>query len=446
MKTNLKPDVKRELLALSHQIAIMVSEKPEIFAGCGVGSGKTFIGSSWILKKSNESPKDILGLIGANSYQQLLDSTLRRVYLQFQEWGVIVHPKERPRTAHPFSLKIWMGEAKGWQEILCRSLESYEKIAGVELGWAWLDEVWDTKEEAFKVIQQRVRDKRMPNPQTLYTTTLDDISSVIYKYFVENYNEKLMDVIYATTYANAHNLEPNYIDKLKSSLSKPEFQRMVLSMWVSLTGGLIYHAFDRNKHIKEVEIDPSLPLNFCFDFNISEGNPYSTCITQDKIGQDGRPDIRVVDEIVAETASTNEMIDEFEARGYNEHSAGVCIYGDATGRARDTRSKGSDYDIIKERGYRNIQVPLANPPIRSRHNAVNAVLCNAAGEVSVTIDPKCKTLATGLATTKYKSGFLEQETYHQHITTAFGYYIARKYPVKKISHDKIENKIISIRG
>jgi hypothetical protein len=160
----------------------------------------------------------------------------------------------------------------------------------------------------------------------------------------------------------------------------------------------------------------------------------SSCLCQIKKakGPDDivRPELHVFDEIVVETADTNDVAQEFKQRYGIEN---VIVYGDPAGQARDTRSKATDYMILKDLGFKKQKVARAHPPIRERHNTVNALLKNAEGDIRVKIHPRCKTLIKGLDTVRLRDGaqYLEEETYWQHVTTAFGYLIAYEFPIKK---------------
>lgn len=362
-----------------------------------------------------------MGLIGANTYGQLVDSTLRNFYRKVEAYGLRVQPPELPRTGRPFTLKVHDGRC--WIEVLCRSMDNFENLSGLEIGWYWLDEVWQTERAAFDLVNARLRDPRCGQPQGLLTTTLDEPSSWLYDVFVENVQEEFCEVIYARTEDNLKNLPPGYLDLLKRTYDPRLYARMVEAKWVTLSRGRIYYQFDRALHVRPVSLDPALPLAWSHDFNL---NPMSSVVAQLK-----GPEVRVADEIVLETASTPEAIAEFKARGYDQHPAGVVIYGDAAGRAGDTRSKSSDYQILRQAGFTSQKVPAANPSLRDRHNAVNTRLENAGGEVNLAIDPRCRTLIKGLETTTYKSGSgLESESFEQHITTALGYLIHREFPLR----------------
>jgi len=415
-----RPKKKFEYQARPHQHRVLQSEKRLVLLGGGVGSGKTDVGSIWALRQALTWPR-ALGLIAANTYSQLVDSTLRNFYRKVEAFGLKVQPPELPRTGRPFTLKIHDG--RRWIEILCRSLDNFETLSGLEIGWYWLDEVWQTQQAAFDLVNARLRDHRCGRHQGLLTTTLDEPSSWLYNVFVDQRDEALCEVIYAKTTDNLKNLPPGYLDLLKKTYDPRLFARMVEARWVSLSKGRIYYQFDRGKHVRSLTPDPALPLCWSHDFNL---NPMSSIIAQIK-GQE----VRVLDEIVIETSSTPEVIAEFRARGYTQHPAGTVIYGDAAGRAGDTRSRTSDYQILRQAGFTAQKVPNVNPGLRDRHNAVNARLENAEGRVGLFIDPRCKTLIKGLETVNYKPGsHLEAESFEQHVTTALGYLIHREFPLR----------------
>lgn len=422
---------------LPHQKKVIQSQKTNIFLGGGVGSGKTDIGAGWILKKVQDTPTGAVGLICANSYAQLVDSTIRNIFKNWQAWGQVFTPALPPTTYRPFNLKV-LGP-HGWIDILCRSLDHYETLAGIEAAWCWTDEVYQTKAEALHLLSARVRDKRSVN-QMLYTSTLDDPDSWMYERFVEKFNPDYDEVIYSSSYDNPH-LPLDYIDRLKASYDPRTFDRMVLSKWVTLSGTNIYYNFDRALNIdSSVFYDGALPILWTHDFNIGVGKPMSSCLCQiKKVGYlvNGEPttrqELHCFDEIILNGSDTYEAIEEFKGRYPVAYPRSVVVYGDASGNARDTRSNLTDYTLLRKAGFVNQKVPRSNPPVRDRHNAVNAMLCNAAGDLRIKIHPRCKTLIKGLETVQIKKGssYLEEETYSQHVTTALGYLINQEFPIVK---------------
>ncbi len=431
------------------QLKVMKSKKKMIFAGCGVGSGKTDVGSLWILRKVKQMVPGQIGLISANSYTQLKDSTIRNLYKNCRNWSVPILPEKLPSGHSPSNIYIWNG--KCYCEILCRSMGHYEDLSGMEIAWAWCDEVWGTIKDAIDLVLARMRDDRGSPIQILLTTNLDDPGSWMHEMFVDNFTEKLMDVVYASSYANEKNLPEGYIEGLKTLYTAKKFQRMVLAKWVSLEGSVLYHNFDRSVHRDvKAEMDPCLPIIWSHDFNIGQGKPMSSILGQIKKGKDKkgtvRPELHIFSEIVLDSSDTQHAVDEFNNRyeiDPKDREQVVTIYGDASGRAKDTRSRTTDYEILRQAGFTNQKVPKANPPLRSRHNAVNLLLKNAAGDVRLFCHPRCKNLIKGMETTILKGGaqYLEKEAYEQHATTSLGYLVCQEFPLVRL-----ESGMLSVTG
>lgn len=438
--------------ARPHQFDVMQSEKELIFMGGGVGSGKTDVGSLWLLSKVKATPEGVVAIICANSYSQLIDSTMWNVYRNYRKWGVDIRPRTLLKAHRPFNVNIWNGYH--WVEVRCRSLDAYNLLSGQEVGWIWADEVFMTKKAAIDVVLARLRDKQMdweevkkfnPDPtgekwarlQMLFTTVLDEPTSWMYKMFVDDFNEEMMDVIYAPTDANRKNLPEGYIKRLKQLYTKQMFERMVGCKWVTLEGDQVYYAFNRKVHISvRADYDPNLPVGWTHDFNIGQGKPMSSALFQVKKGPgpDGeiRPEMHFFDEIVIDSSDTNQAVEEFVSREWvtPDQFKTVEVHGDASGKAKDTRSKTTDYGILANAGFVNQKKPRANPPIRNRHNSVNALLLNAEGDVRMLIHPRCRGIVKGLETVGLKKGaqYLEKETYEQHVTAAVGYGVDRLFP------------------
>jgi hypothetical protein len=423
---------------LSHQWQLLQSRRRWLLLAAGIGSGKTRAGAWWALHKALAMPSDAPGLVAANSYAQLHDVVLRQLYACSRDLGISLLPGERPRRPGPFSLTVSLGQRRA--EILCRSLEEWPLLSGLEVAWFWADEAWQACEAAVEVLIGRLRCSRAAaagvHLQGLLTTTPDDpAASWLHRMFVSRHDPASMEVFRATTGDNPH-LPDGYLDQLRQRYTEPLFRRMVLAEWVSLSEGLVYPAFRRDSHVSaEAEFDPALPIRWSHDFNIGAGKPMSSCLAQIKRlpGPDGRrrPELHVFAEIVVDSARTGEAIEEFRGGHWALPGSQTIVYGDAAGRARDTRGHLTDYQLLAAAGFDDQQVPAANPPVRDRHNAVNALLGNAGGDVRLRLHPRCRNLIEGLSTVRLKpgAGYAEVETRVQHVTTALGYLIAAEFPI-----------------
>ena len=113
------------------------------------------------------------------------------------------------------------------------------------------------------------------------------------------------------------------------------------------TGGEFYKGFDQEANTGTFFYNPKLPIHVTFDFNVL---PYITINIHQITGEEGTGfNVRQVDEIAGAPPNnfTAGACRLFAAK-YNDHVAGVYIYGDPAGKHQDTRSEQgyNDFDII----------------------------------------------------------------------------------------------------
>ncbi len=281
--------------------------------------------------------------------------------------------------------------------------------------------------QAFKALKSRLR--RLPHvKQNLFIGAANPSapSHWAYKYFIEGQEKyPTRKVFYSRTEDNPF-LDPVYIQQLRQDLSPKEAERYLDGRWVEIAGEVIYYEYRTSEQFRryDYKVDPAYPVIFSWDFNIGEGKPMSLVLMQFIADE-----LHVFDEIIVHGARTADTLDEAAARGYFRPEWEYMICGDAAGKNRDTRSVKSDYDIIRgdfdRRGLKyQYLVPPANPPIRTRHNRVNAYCRNAAGQTRLWVYEKAKTVDEGLRLVKLKPGanYIEDDSrYYQHCTTAAGY-------------------------
>lgn len=239
-------------------------------------------------------------------------------------------------------------------------------------------------------------------------------------------------------------LKPWYIESLRRQYPLKMAQRLLDGEWVSIKGHTIYSHYDQLTHYKKesYQINFANPIHFSFDFNIGEGKPMSMCFFQyiDDV-------FHFFAEVVVEGADTEELLLEAAGRGHFDHRAKYFYHGDAAGKAKHSASKRSDYDIIENflSNYRTPdgekreyikQVPNSNPPVRTRHNTVNAYCLNGLKEVRLYVWA-CETLDKAFRLTNLKNGgqYVEDDSKpYQHVGTAAGYGICET--LRRIAIDK----------
>lgn len=109
----------------------------------------------------------------------------------------------------------------------------------------------------------------------------------------------------------------------------------------------------------------------------------------------------------------------------------IRIYPDASGDSRrSVNASQTDIALLREAGFA-VSVNAANPPVKDRINAMNAMFCNAVGERRYRVNPdKCPSYVEALEQQPWaKNGEPDKTTGHDHINDAAGYFIAKEYPI-----------------
>jgi hypothetical protein len=202
--------------------------------------------------------------------------------------------------------------------------------------------------------------------------------------------------------------------------------------------GQAYYPFDGSKHIGVMPYDRRQPLAFCFDFNVQPG---VAAVCQQNILPNGMFGIAVIGEVHIPRNSNTPAVCRRLAADWAGHEGTITCYGDATGGARGSaKVMGSDWDLIEAElrpvfGQRlGFAVPAANPPERSRINAVNSMLLTTDGTVRMMADgrraPNVVRDFEGVRLLKGGSGEIDKKADPElsHISDAIGYHVFSARP------------------
>jgi len=407
-------------------------QKINLFMG-GTGSGKTFIESVISANFIKHSPH-VDGFIGANTYEQLNTSTLKRIRDVWRdEFGLVdgVHyvvgqrpPQGFNIDGHNFDRYDSIISFRNGAVIYKASLDNYKAHEGKEFAWAILDETKDTKEEAVKeVILHRLRQIGLKmhgedfNPLYIGTTPAkvswlnewfqldkfeDEIAASIYDkydYFHKEFSNKCIAI--SSTYHNADNLPIGHIDELllehtdREGKLKESGKRLIYANPFVKAGGEFYSSFNRTLHTSDVEIIKGEPIHISYDFNVV---PYITLTCWQIIKKDDIYYTRAFDEFcLSSPDNTTERVTKEFVRKYEEYlKYGLYYYGDPTGSARDTRGRMNDYQIIQNilKGYigsNSNKVRYKAHPIISRRDFANNCFDNKY-PIRIIISKNCKNI------------------------------------------------------
>ena len=183
------------------------------------------------------------------------------------------------------------------------------------------------------------------------------------------------------------------------------------------TGNRAAWNFDRDIHVKKAKELSSYKWWGC-DFNVDWMSAVLACQFTDGT-------IHYYDEIRLKNSNTEEMARKMKAIEPN-----IEVYPDPAGSARSTTSNRSDHHILRDYGFL-IRAKKAHPSHIDRLNALNRKLLDADGNVTMTIDPKCKFLIKDLEQVQRdkKGGIDKSNIELTHSLDACSYAIAYKFPV-----------------
>ena len=195
----------------------------------GVGAGKTFAGAARSILWAAEHPGS-LGLVGAPTYPMLRDATQRMLVELLPPQLVTIYAKSEERLT-----------LRNGAEILFRSLETPDRVRGLNLAWFWLDEAPLCGYYAWQVLKARLRQRGQATAAWATGTPHGRDGFARDFELAPRRNHTLYR---AATYANAHNLPPDFIAEL--GYTGAFAQQEILGQFVAFEG-LVY-SFDASHY------------------------------------------------------------------------------------------------------------------------------------------------------------------------------------------------------
>ena len=392
---------QREFLEIPHNYSLDVA----VYQG-GYGSGKTFSGSLLGILLALKFA-GIRGLVGAQTYTLVRDTTLQTYFEHLENFG-FVEGKD-----YEWSSSLQKLSFKNGSEILFRHFDEPNKLKSLNLGFVEIEEMSDIPYDTFKMLLGRMRQRTKKSWKNftyrIFGHTNPEMQrGWVYKTFVENpaVNYRLIS---APTTENIY-LPEGFCDELKKVYDEQYYNIFVLAQNGEYNNGLVIKDFT-DENVKEISYQPEMDLHISCDFNVDPMCWVFAHKTDDKVFY--------FDEIAMENTTTAKACDEFYRR-YPNHKGKVIVNGDASGDNRSCTSEYTNYVIIKKKllqyGYDvEIQIKAFNPPIKNRIMAFNSKVRSANGEVCLFVDKKCEKLLYNIYNLKYKEGSskIDIPTYQQ---------------------------------
>lgn len=228
-------------------------------------------------------------------------------------------------------------------------------------------------------------------------------------------------MVQASTYDNEANLPEDYIPSLLATYPPQLINAYLNGQFVNLTSGTVYSMFDRQKNASHETLREGEPAFVGMDFNVGK---MAAVI---HVKRDGLP------HAVAEVVNAYDTPDMCRILKERLGERQIRVYPDASGGSRKSvNASTSDHQILREAGFVVITNP-ANPPVKDRINAMNAMFCNAQGERRYMVNSDaCPTYADHLEQQVWAdSGEPDKSAGNDHTNDAGGYMIVKDYPIVK---------------
>lgn len=386
---------------LPHQYTFMTATEKFVWLRGGLGSGKTYVLAHWLISRMLANP-ETLGLVCAATYKQLNNSILSEMFKQLDLLGLKYH----------FSTLTGMIQLEvNGAKLLAFSLENFEILRGIEVGYIAIDEACLAKEEAYNVAIGRLRCKHSKALVCRIVSTPKGFDYLYERYVGERKDQSHRD-LHATALDNPY-LPDGYLSSLKAAYSPKMYAQEVLAEFVSNAEGNVYFGFDRSEHVKSLKQIAGLPVYTGMDFNV---NPM-TSVQANVLGDC----LYVFGEVYRNNSNTYAMRDALKQQYAKDK---VIIVPDATGQARKTSAVQSDHEILRAAGF-TVQASKSNPAVEDRYNTVNGLFLQS----RIHISEDCPMLIRDLERVNHESN----PAYLTHISDALGYLAWRLFPIKRPS-------------
>lgn len=381
----------------------------------GRGSSKSTFTAKLIVYKMLNSNK-FRGLLVRNEANKVKDSNYFMVRSAIEDMGL---SELFTCTENPLQIKCFNGAV-----LLCRGLDEPEKLKSLNANFCWYEETppatlrsWLSISNGLRSSTELVQEIFTLNPQI--NMHFEDYW-FFQKFFSKNPTEKdfvgvtktkshtgkQIDVEYTvhhSTYADNRFLTDEYKASLIALKDEDPYMYAVETegMWANPNNEFgFYKRFNRGKNtFNNINYNPDLPLFVSFDFNVIPGMHATVWQVEGMTAS-------CINEISTKAPENNTTgIARAILQKYNDHTGGLIIMGDASGRNRATTSEFgvNNFTILMEELQQfnpTMRVPLKNQSLVQRGNFINLIFQGEKDGIQIRISDRCVGLINDIVFTK----------------------------------------------
>jgi hypothetical protein len=310
-------------------------------------------------------------------------------------------------------------ELKNGSKIFLKGTENFDSLRGGGYDFVVFDEFADINKKVWThIIRPALADRE---GSALFCGTPKGTGNWSYDLFTNAKFEKDWNSWQYTTIQGGQ-VSKEELESAKQELDLKIYKQEFEASFESYDG-VIYHNWDRAKHVREYKFPIPSIIHVGIDFNTS---PMSAIA----FAGHGANSLWAIEEFVLYNSNTHQMAQQIKNKYPTQR---IIIYPDPSGRQRKTSAMGlTDISILHNEGF-IVKARKASIPVRDRINAVNSLLLNADKQVRLLVDPKCKMTVKAMEKMAYKEGtnVPDLNNDYNHISDALGYAIEYQYPVAK---------------
>lgn len=399
----------RQLLLLPHQCELIEDETTKVLGlVSGYGGGKTFAVARKACMLIRKNP-GCDGIVTEPNYPLLTQILIPELKTALEFFGI----------KHSFNKadSIFYCDVEGREtRIICKSMESYERLVGVNAAWVILDEFDTAKPDlAYNAYIKLLGRIRAGKVRQMVIVSTPEGYGAMYRIFITEAGDNKR-LIRAKTTDNKH-LPDDYIETLRQTYTSQLIDAYLEGKFVNLTSGNVFNAYNRDRNRSKETIKDGEPLHIGCDFNVTK-----QCAVV-HVMRDGKP--HAVAELI-NMYDTPAMIEAIKEK-FPKHN--ITIYPDASGGARKTVNAAiSDIALIRQAGFA-VRANSTNPAIKDRVTATNVMF--EKGNYFVNPD-MCREYAAALEQLSYdKNGMPDKTSGLDHVVDSGTYFIAYSFPVVK---------------